>query len=162
MSLQQLIRREILSRREFITGTVLRSPSLRPYDETGSASHVWTVDVEVGGQRPLFDVPAKAGSDGSRRYAQRGSTVLLRRNAQGRFEVVGPGDRAAAFIEVKEYDIGDPTPTATDTLGFSSRREPFEFYKGPTPGVPGTSFWNDGDNPFPKLTIIDPNGNPVA
>lgn len=156
--LRRLVRQEIKARREFLVGTVLLPLEVRPYDATMVGAPTWTTSVEVSSTRVLEEVPVKAGSDGSRAYAALGATVLLRRNAQGRFEVVGPGDRVAAFQEVKEYDFGVPTPTTTQTVGFTTRREPFEFYQG---SGPPNSLWNDGVTPFPKTTIVDPNGNPV-
>lgn len=158
-TVRRLIRQEIRARREYLVGTCLTNPEVKPFDASVGGAPTWVVTVEASLSRPLEDVPVKAyGVDGSRAYARLGAVVLLRRNAQGRFEAVAPGDRAAAFVEVKEYDFGDPTPTATETLGFTSRREPFEFYQG---SGPPNSLWNDGVTPFPKVTVVDPNGDPV-
>ncbi len=43
-------------------------------------------------------------------------------------------------------------------MGFTSTREVFDFYKG---GGVGFSFWNDGVNGFPKITVLDEDGNEV-
>jgi hypothetical protein len=88
-----------------------------------------------------------------------GGTVLLRRNAAGRYEVVGPGDRVNAFQTKKTYNFGNASVVATTTTGFSFRQETFSFYRNIA--NPGASFWNDSVTPFPKITTIDPAGNPV-
>lgn len=153
--LRQIIRQEVQARTEFLVGTMLSSPEYKAFDN--SLGPRWTATVEIGGDHPLFDVPVKA-VNGSRAYASRGATVLLRRNAQGRYEVVAVGDRQSAFRTRKTYTFGNSTPISTTVVGFSVRLEPFEFYQGT--GAPN-SLWNDGVTPFPKETVIDANGNPV-
>ena len=154
--LRRLIRQEIIARQEFIVGTMLTSPAYSAFDN--STHPVWSATVEIGGDHPLADVPVKT-VNGSRAYASRGATVLLRRNAQGRYEVIGPGDRRSNFKVRKTYTFGNTAPVTTVAVGFSSRVEPFEFYQGT--GAPN-SLWNDGVTPFPKVTIIDANGDPVT
>lgn len=156
MSLRQVIRQEVKSRTEFIVGTMLSSPEYAAFDD--SLNPVWTATVEVGGDFPLSRVPVKS-VNGSRSYASRGATVLLRRNAQGRYEVVAPGDRRSSFRTRKKYTFGNSTPIESTVFGFSVRVEAFEFYQGT--GAPN-SLWNDGVTPFPKETIIDANGDPVT
>lgn len=154
-SLRQLIRQEVQARQQFLPGTMLTSPEYTSFDN--SSNPVWTASVDIGGANPLGDVPVKS-VNGSRAYASRGAAVLLRRNAQGRYEVTGPGDRRQNLRRRKLYTFGNTTPTNTTDFGFDSRVEPFEFYQGT--GAPN-SLWNDGVTPFPKVTIIDANGDPV-
>lgn len=151
-----LIRREIEARKDLV-GTVLKKRELVQFDGTG-ATGVWVVDVDVGGNRVLRDVPVKAGSDGSRFYADINQTVLLRRNTQGRFDVIGPADRVAAQAVEKEYDLQAGTEVSSRSVGFTVNKVPFEFYQG---GGVGASRWNDGVTPFPKVQILDGDGNEV-
>lgn len=158
--LKRLMRREIAARSETITGTVLSIPRLEDLDGQGSAT--WVVDVDVGAGEVLRSVGVKAGSDGERFYAGLGATVKLARNTQGRFDAIGPGDRVNAIAVVKTYQIGVDAPTASANQGLAGERVPYEFYKGPTPGTPGTSYWNDGVHPYPYVRIVDGDGNPVT
>ena len=140
---------------------VLTIRELKFGDPLGTASRIWVADINVGGNRILRDVPIKGNAPGSRFYAARGQSVLMKRNANGRFDVVGPADRTLGIEVKKEYDLTTQTIDTQSNLGFSFRAEVFEFYKGPTPPTAGTSIWNDGSTPFPKTTTIDANGNEV-
>lgn len=157
--LKRLMRREILSRQEQITGTVLSVRKLADLDNNNSAT--WVVDVDIGAAEPLRDVAVKAGADGERFYAGLGMTVRLARNTQGRFDVIGPGDRVNAVAVKKVYTLGVDTPVSSANQGFSVERVAFEFYEGPTPGTPGTSYWNDSVHAFPLVRIVDGDGVPV-
>lgn len=152
---KRLIRREIEARSETIRGTVLSVRSLVDLDGAGSAT--WVVDVDVGGGQVLRNVAVKAGAGGDRFYAGLGQPVLLARNTQGRFDVIGPGDRVAAVAVTKTYTLGNPTPASSANTGFAIERVPFEFYQG----TGGASLWNDGTTPFPLVRIVDGDGNPV-
>lgn len=157
--IKRLMRREIAARSETKVGTVLSIRRLEDVDGQGSAT--WVVDVDVGAGEVLRSVNVKAGADGERFYAGLGQTVKLARNTMGRFDVIGPGDRVNSVASVKTYQLGIDVPTASANVGLSIERVAFEFYKGPTPGTPGTSLWNDGQTSFPLVRIIDGDGNPV-
>lgn len=158
--LKRLMRREIIARAEHLTGTVLSVRRLVDLDGQGSAT--WVVDVDIGANEVLRNVSVKAGSDGERFYAGLGQTVKLARNTQGRFDSIGPGDRANAIAVVKTYTLGVEAPVSSENRGLAIERVAFEFYKGPTPGTPGTSLWNDGETSFPLVRIVDGDGNPVT
>ena len=72
----------------------------------------------------------------------------------GRFDIIGPADRAIGTLVKKIYTIDLPTETSSANLGFSFKKEAFEYY-----GL--NAAWNDGVTPFPKETITDPDGNPI-
>lgn len=156
--LKRLMRREIGARSEHLVGTVLSIRRLEDLDGQNSAT--WVVDVDVGSSEPLKSAGVKAGANGERFYAGLGMTVKLGRNTQGRFEVIGPGDRVGAIASVKTYRLGIDAPTASANVGLTSQRVAFEFYKGANPPTPPT-FWNDGQTSFPLVRIIDGDGNPV-
>ena len=144
-----LIRREFLNRKELLVGTVIGAPRATRFDGTAPGAGVmWVCDVEVGGTKPLLNVPVKAGSDGSRFYANLGSAVVLRRNLAGRYQVIGPGDRAAGELEIIEYDLVTQDVVTQSSQGFSKVVDPFEFYQGPISmrGNPAVTFTNTGGN----------------
>lgn len=153
---RNLIRQEIKAREQTIVGTALGNPEIVAFDASaaggGSGAPVWTIPVEISSNRVLLEVPVKANGAGSRAYARRNATVLLRRNAQGRFEVIGPGDRVAGVQVKKTYAFGAVVPTTTDSEGFVAQVEPFEFYQG---AGPPNSLWGDLATPFPIVRIID-------
>lgn len=143
------IRREFLNRKELLVGTVIGSARARRFDGTAPGAGVmWVCDVEMGGTRPLLNVPIKAGSDGGRFFANLGSAVVLRRNLAGRFQVIGPGDRAAGEMEIIEYDLVTTAVVTQSSQGFAQVVDPFEFYQGPTAmkGNPNVTFANTGGN----------------
>jgi hypothetical protein len=137
--MRDLIRQERQSHAETFVGTVRSIQSRLQFDGTSS---VIVADVDVGGNRIFKNVPIKANARGTRFYAQVGASVVLRRNAQGRWDVVGPGDRTIAAPTKKTYTIGNTTPSTTETLGFSTVFPPFEFYQGAVhmSGNPNVSF----------------------
>jgi hypothetical protein len=126
-AIKDIFRRERRAHSEFMIGTSLKDPELVLYD---AVAPVWTIDVDVGGRRILKDVPVKAVASGGRFYAGLGQTVLLKRNAQGRFDVVGSADRKAGVAVVKSYDIESQLVTATGSAGFAVVPQPFDFYMG--------------------------------
>lgn len=157
--LKPFVRREILARQDRV-GRVVSQRELKPRNSGGSP--VWVCDVDIGANRLIRNVPIKATSSaGARFYAERGQTVLLRRNTQGRYDIVGPADRLSSIAGISTYEVGDSTALTAAQLGFTFQREPFEFYQGPTPPTPGTSLWNDGVTPFPLVRILDADGNEV-
>ena len=152
--LKQVLRREIKARQDLV-GTVVEQRRIREFNV--SAAPVWVCSVDIGGNRILKNVPIKGGNNGGRSFAERGQAVILRRNTQGRFNIIGPSDRLSAIATVKTYNVGDLTPVATTTEGFNIVIDPFEFYENGA----GTSFWNDGVTPFPSVRILDQLGNPA-
>ncbi len=154
---RQRIVREIQNREPFISGTVIGRLRIQRFDGTGPGSGVmWVVDVEIGSNRPMLNVPVKASGDGGRFYAQDGAAVLLRRNASGRFQVVGPGDRANAPMVTSEYDLATLQQIGVDSsLGASRVLEPFEFYAGPASlkGNAALTFVEDSFNDIINRTV---------
>jgi hypothetical protein len=156
--LRGLIKREIKGRQQFIVGKILSLPSLVNFEVT--AAPRWVVDVDIGANRPLRRVPIKGGSDGQRFYANLGQTVLLRRNAFGRYEVVSQGDRVTGDTSsFKTYTLDDPNAKTSSSLGFRADPVTFIFYANI--GDPGNSRWADGTTPFPLVRVLDGAGNPV-
>jgi hypothetical protein len=125
---RELIRQEIISREQTIVGKVVRGKRIVEFD--GSAP-VWVVDVDIGAEKLLKKVPVKGGSTLKRSYVDVGQTVTLRRNALGRFDVVGPGDRVAGVTKTKSYDYATGTPTVLPDIGFGYQIESFDYYQGP-------------------------------
>jgi hypothetical protein len=128
-SLKRYVRREIIARRETLVGTVVSDLAFVEFDASTLGAESWVVDVNIGGNRLLRNVLVKAGERG-RFYAQRGQTVALRRNAQGRFDVVAPADRVMGSATVTSYDINGLAVTNTTSSGFALEVMPFEFYMG--------------------------------
>jgi hypothetical protein len=128
---KELIRREFLSRQELIVGTVIGQPRAIRFDGVAPGAGVaWVCDIEIGSNNPLFSVPIKGGSHGGRDFANLGQTVLLRRNVNGRYMVVGPGDRAANTKKITEYDLVTQDAEPSTRFGFQKVVDPFEFYGG--------------------------------
>lgn len=158
-ALKGAVRREVLARREAIVGRVVSHLRLTTFDGSPGGGPTWVVDVDAGdGRRVLRDVPVKAGADGARFYAQLGQSVLLRRNAAGRFDVVGPADRVPAPAVAKEYDPATGAEVSSATEGLTTTVEPFTHLQGT--GAPNSK-WGDGVTPFVKVTVRDGEGNEV-
>ncbi len=155
---QRAIVREIRAANDRRRGTVLtelRKEFFRPAQLTGA---MWVTDVAVSGaDQVLRDVPVKINGHRARSYAAVGRPVFIERNARGRWQVIGPADRQVGQGSIVELDLDTDvaTPSALSS-GFTFRREPFEFYEG---GGVGSSLWNDGITPFPKTSIIGPDGS---
>jgi hypothetical protein len=93
-------------------------------------NEVWVArSIAIGTERLLTDVPVKAVNR-SRFYAQLGASVLLKRNAQGRFDCVGPADRLHTPAVKKSYNLNTQAVTDTVTVGFTLHRAPFNYYQG--------------------------------
>ncbi len=128
---KELIRREFLSRKELLVGTVVGERRPDRFDGTAPGAGVmWVCDVEIGSNNPLLNVPIKAGADGGRFFSGLGQTVLLRRNLLGRYQVVGPGDRVAGQMEIIEYGAVSKDVVVQTQQGFAQVIDPFEFYQG--------------------------------
>lgn len=162
--MQKAIRREIGAREPFLLGTVISDMEMARADDSdsdsGTGAWSWCCDVDIGENRHLRNVIVHA-VNGQRRYARRGMSVLLRRNQAGRYDIVAPGDTVTATMEITYYDL-DGVETGSGTLGYTFDRKPLEFYKGPTPGVPGTSLWNSPLYHWNYVRIVDGDGNPVS
>lgn len=145
----ELIRRELANKFQLKVGTVIGAVRAVRFDGAAPGAGVmWVCDLEIGSNRPLLSVPVKAGADGSRFYANLGQTVLLRRNLNGRFQVVGPGDTVAAQQQTKEYNLDTQALVTTTQLGFAQQVDPFEFYQGlgSMRGNPNVTFDQTGGN----------------
>jgi len=153
-NLHKLVRREIKNMQENIVGTVLSKLTLSDFDNQGSG--VWVCDVEIGSNNYLKDVPVKALSN--RFHAQLGQSVLLRKNARGRYEVIGPGDRIAKPIRRIGYNLSTQIGGTPVDIGFSFDRVAFSYYATVTGGF---SYWDDGVTPFNLVRIVDADGIPV-
>lgn len=159
--LKRLIRREINYRKDDLVARVVTAPELEDLDGNGSA--VWTISVAIRGARTFKHVPIKASGSGSRFFAQVGQTVLLRQNAQGLYDCIGPADRRIAFTEVKVYQIGNTTPISETQEGTAEDCVDYDFYQNDRPGSGGTeSLYNDGVTDYPLCRVVDPAGNEVT
>lgn len=155
---RDFMKREVRSRSETITGSVLTRPKLKDFG--AGSSPVWVVDVAIGSNRHLRNVPVKA-VNGSRRYADHGQVVVVKRQVSGKFQVIGAGDRKISTTVVKTYIIGVSVPTTTANEGQTTVRRPFSFYQGGliTPGTPNSGLW--GTAGFPKVETVDGNGDVI-
>jgi len=162
VSLRRLFRSEIDAQAPFLVGTVLSKKIVRDFNPPNNQP-VAVVRVDIGKNRVLENVIVKGSSrrDG-RFYANLGQSVLLRRNGQGRFEVVAPGDRVMKDAVVNEYTFGVTTPDTTANQGFSTVREPFSFYRGDLPGTPNSGLWGAAGIGFPRVVVKDAQGNVVT
>lgn len=156
-SARKLTRREIRTLGTELIGTVIRDPNVTDFD--GAGAGVWVVDVEIGGDQYLKDVPVKQMTN--RFYAQLGQVVTLRRNAQGRFEVIGPGDRRTSTLIVKYYEMGVTSAVSTQNQGFDFQRVPYSYYATADLSAPLDVVWADGVTPYNYVRILDGDGNPV-
>ena len=151
MTTRELVRQEIIAREQTIVGKVVRARKLVEFD---GSSAVWVVDVDIGAEKVLKKVPVKGGSGLRRSYADEGQTVVLRRNALGRFDVVGPGDRVAGVTKTKSYDYATGTPTVKPDIWFGVQIESFDYYQGPENPSPGAPTENLTFTAGPPGTIL--------
>ncbi len=157
--LKQLITREQKSIKQQIRGRVMSSPVQKNFDVIGIQFLQWVVDVDVGGDRLLRDVPVKINGPKARFYARRNSPVFLEKDAQGRYQVISPADRSQEPGSLIEVDEDTGIADAPVPIGFQLVIRPYEFYQGT--GVPGGSFYNDGVHGYPEVTKLDADGNEV-
>ena len=148
----QLVKREVDARKDII-GLVLSQRELKNREAAGAP--MWVCRVDVGGSRILEDIPIRS-VNGNRFYAERGASVLLRREANGRLYIIGPVSRTVGIVDKRTYTLGNTTPVTTKDLGFTTEPVAFEFYEGT--GTGSGSFWNDGVNPFPLVQIKNAQG----
>lgn len=160
--LKQLITREIKSVKEQIRGRMMTDPVQKEFDVVGMSELTWVADVDVGDDDQLLrDVPIKINGPKARFYARRDSPVFLEKNEQGRYQIIGPADRIRQQGSLCILDEDTEITTPSGDIGFTLVTQAFEFYQGPTPPTPGTSFWNDGVHGFPEITKLDSDGNEV-
>lgn len=149
-TLKSLMRREVDRQRDHRIGTVLSEMRLTDFDSGGSG--VFVVDIEIGSNNYLHDVPVKGLRD--RFHAQLQQTVELRRGAQGRWEVVGPGNRALVGGGIKTYDLSARTNQTTTTQGWVSDRVDFDYYQTVDGAAPLGVLFGDGVTPFGFVRIV--------
>ena len=140
--LKALINREIDRKQQRIRGVVVTDPQLKEFDLIGMDFPTWVVDVDIGRDQILRDVPIKINGPKARFYARAGSPVWLEKDAQGRYQITAPADRAKVQAKVIELDEDTGVAAPTGVEGF-------------------TRVWNDGVNGFPKITVLDKDGNEV-
>jgi len=126
---QKLIARDIAQRRESRRGTVLTEPKLLNYDTAAIDRTVYVVDVDIGGNKPVRNVPVQSSSGlGGRAYARQGKGVEIRRNAGGRWLVVGASDRIKNTATVQLLDETTELATSGPSEGVTFGRRAFDFY----------------------------------
>lgn len=116
-----------------IRGRCLSNPTRKNFDVTGIHSPTWVVDVDIGADNVLRDVPVKIAGHKARSYARLGSPVWLERDAHGRYQVIAAADRTneQGVLRVLNEDTG--LMAAGGSAGFTFARQPFKFYQGTTP-----------------------------
>jgi hypothetical protein len=156
-SRQDLIGREIKAARTVRRGTIVSDPVRKFFDPAGAESFTWVSDVDIGDDVIMRNVPIKINGSRARGYARLGLPVEIQRNAQGRWQIIGPADRATAQASITELDETTDTTTAAGETGILIIREEFAWYANI--GNPGESRWNNGNDGFPKIRILDGDGN---
>ncbi len=156
--MREFMKREVRSRSETITGSVLTRPKLKDFG--AGSSPVWVEDVAIGSNRHLKNVPVKA-VNGSRRYADLGQVVVVKRQVSGKFQVIGAGDRKIGTTVVKTYTIGVSVPTTTVNETQTVVRRPYSYYQGGlvNPGTPNSGLY--GTPGYPKIETVDGNGDVI-
>lgn len=156
--LKRLLRREIAAQQQLLVGKVISE--MRIVDFDGSGAGVFVADVEIGANNFLQGLPVKY-NNGGRNYASLGQTVALKRNAQGRYEIIGPGDRLSTPVEEVAYDLTTQAGGAGVSTGFGSERVAYSFYATLDGTAPLGVLWADGVTPYNLVRIVDAQGNPV-
>jgi hypothetical protein len=124
---KRLVNREIFAKRDTIIGTVISAVELRNFD--AGNNETWVASIAIGPEGFLLDVPIKSVNR-SRFFAQLGASVLLKRNAQGRWDVVGPADRVNTPAVKKSYNMNTGATISTSTVGYTVTPVPFNYYQG--------------------------------
>lgn len=159
--LKNLINREQKAVKQQIRGKIMSDPVQKNFDTAGALQFTWVCDVDIGSNRLLRDVPVKINGPKARFYSRRDSPVFLEKDSQGRYQIIGPADKGPQQGRICFLDEDTGIVSPTTPVGFTLVVRPFEFYQGPTPPTPGTSFWNDGVHGFPEITKLDQDGNEV-
>lgn len=150
-SLKRLIRREVDRQKDTKIGTVISEMRLTDFD--GQGIGLWVVDVTIGGGEYLRNVPVKAQH--SRFFAQIGQTVALRKGMQGRWEAVGPGDRAMGIMVAKTYDLETGSLQSTGDIGFYPERVGLEYYSTLEGGSPTGIIFGNGSTTWGLVHVIN-------
>lgn len=150
---QKLIERDIRARQEVRRGTVLTEPKLLNYDTAALERTVYVVDVDIGGSRPIRDVPVQSASGlGGRAYARQGKGVEIQRNAGGRWMVIGASDRIKNTATVQLLSETTEIATAGTSEGVTFGRRALDYYSN-------NLAW--GTIGFGNDVILDAQGNEV-
>lgn len=157
--LKTLINREIKAARQQLRGKIMSDPYQADFDALALTEPTWLADVDVGADRLLIAVPIKINGPKARFYARLGSPVFLQTDAQGRWQIIGPADRAREQGNLILLDEDTEVATPSGNVGFTLVVPPFEFYEGT--GVPGGGLWNNLLDSFPKRQRFDADGNEV-
>lgn len=151
---QQLVSRDIRARQEIRRGTVLTDPRRFNYDPSTLSSNVYVVDVDIGGRRPLRNVPVKSSSGiGGRAYALPGKAVEVQRNAGGRWIVIGPADRTSAIGSVTLLDEATGATSVGTPVGYTSVPRYWDYWEA------ADHVW--GSPGFGDMILVDGDGNEV-
>jgi hypothetical protein len=145
--LKNLIRREIIGReREFIA-TVISTPELIDFDQSANGAPNWAVDLDIGSEKVVKNVPIKGSGSGNRFYAQLNQTVKVRRTALGRLLVIGPGDTTIQEKVETIYSLETGLLVSASSVGFHRTFFPLEHHMGPNAlkGNPGITIAAAGD-----------------
>lgn len=154
---RDFVKREVQGGSETKTGTVITKPELKFFGV--GVSEVWVVDVAIGSNRELRNVPIKSPG-GSLTFADLGQTVKLQRSLDQKWQVIGPGDRAIAITVIKTSQPGQAVDPGSSNLGQTFVRRPFEFYKGDLPTTPGSGLFGIQVG-FPLVEKLDGDGNVI-
>lgn len=147
---KELIRREIRNREHYIVATVISDLALKNSDQSdgsgGTGGPQWVVDLDIGSNRPLLNVPVKASGSGARFYAQRGQVVTAKVLALGRMIVIGPGDAIGGEKVTTYYSLETSAEVSSESQGFQRVLYPLEFHMGPNAmkGNPAVTFSVEG------------------
>lgn len=158
MTQKRLIAREVAAAGDKLRGVVVSDPEQKLFRPAQTDAFTWIVNVDIGGNRLLRDVPVKVYGQKARSYAKLNQPVFLERDARGRYQVIGPSDRVPRQGNVTLLDEDDRTTSSGGLVGYTVTREVFEYYKGNLPTA-GTGLW--GTKGFPKITVRDKDGNVV-
>jgi hypothetical protein len=142
-------------------GTMVTNPRKMNVNVTADDSPCFVGRVNTGGRKILRNIVVKANG-GSRAYARKGLPVMLQKNAQGRWEVIGPSDRIISPALVSEVDLELGTVVSQPDEGFSLAQRPFSHFRGgltsqSTPA--GEGLW--GANTFSSSIVVDGSGAEV-
>jgi len=160
MSVKQQISRELRRGRTKTRGRTTSDPYLHSIDPANKLYTTWVVDVDTGANRILKRVPIKANNRG-RGYARRCSPVFLERDARGRWQVIGPGDRVpqSGTKTLLNRATGATTPIA-DGVGFVVA--PVDYLDHWQENLGGFSRFELQTHDYPGVKVIDPDGNEVT
>lgn len=108
--LTNLMSAQIRDAKDELNGKALTRPALLV---TEGNSLVYAIDVDIGMDKPLRNVPIGKGTRDIS-YADIGQAVRLRKTASGRYEVSGfskeqPGTRVSITVTIPELILGDPS-----------------------------------------------------